>query len=114
MGATSRPEPTVFVIFGAAGDLSWRKLIPALFSLKVDGWLPEKFRIIGTGHRHMEEEEEFRNHLKAGGDKYARRTLTEEELNNAAISGDVLLSALSPDGPELPHPSHPRESGALD
>ena len=43
----------------------------------MDGWLPEKFRIIGTGHQHMEEEA-FHSHLKAGVDKYARRTLTEE------------------------------------
>jgi glucose-6-phosphate 1-dehydrogenase len=83
MPTNNRPEPTVFVIFGAAGDLSWRKLIPALYSLFVDGWLSEKFRIIGTGHRHMEEEE-FRNHLKAGVNKYARRTLTEEDWGRFA------------------------------
>ena len=77
MGANIRPEPTVFIIFGAAGDLSWRKLIPAIYSLYEDGWLPEKFRIIGTGHQHMEEEA-FHSHLKTGVDKYARRTLTEE------------------------------------
>ncbi len=61
MGANNPPEPTVFVIFGAAGDLSWRKLIPALYSLFVGQWLPEKFLIIGTGHRHLAEEE-FRAH----------------------------------------------------
>ena len=70
------PEPTVFVIFGAAGDLSWRKLIPALYSLFVDGWLPEKFRIIGTGHRHMSDEE-FRQHLREGVDKFSRRGKTD-------------------------------------
>ncbi|MFI5331712.1 MAG: glucose-6-phosphate dehydrogenase, partial [Desulfobaccales bacterium] len=83
MGANIRPEPTVFVIFGAAGDLSWRKLIPAIYSLYVDGWLPEKFRIIGTGHQHMEEEA-FHSHLKTGVDKYARRTLTEEDWSRFA------------------------------
>ena len=83
MGANIRPEPTVFVIFGAAGDLSWRKLIPAIYSLYVDGWLPEKFRIIGTGHQHMEEEA-FRGHLQAGVDKYARRTLTAEDWSRFA------------------------------
>ena len=83
MEAANQPEPTVFVIFGAAGDLSWRKLVPALYSLMVDGWLPEKFRIIGTGHRHMTEEE-FRAHLKAGVDKYARHTMTEEDWGRFA------------------------------
>ncbi|MCX5892456.1 MAG: glucose-6-phosphate dehydrogenase [Deltaproteobacteria bacterium] len=83
MPTNNRPESTVFVIFGAAGDLSWRKPIPALYSLYVDGWLPEKFRIIGTGHRHMEEEA-FRDHLKTGVDKYARRTLAEEDWSRFA------------------------------
>ncbi len=83
MQANTRPEPTVFVIFGAAGDLSWHKLIPALYSMFVDHWLPEKFLIIGTGHRHMEEKK-FRAHLKAGVDKYARRAMTEEDWSRFA------------------------------
>ena len=33
MTADAQLEPTVFVIFGGAGDLAWRKLIPALFDL---------------------------------------------------------------------------------
>src|SRR3954463_14622659 len=34
------PQPCVLVIFGAAGDLSWRKLLPALYNLNLDGVLP--------------------------------------------------------------------------
>lgn len=41
-----RPEPAIVVIFGGAGDLAWRKLIPSLFDLYRDGRLPEKFSII--------------------------------------------------------------------
>ena len=55
MQTANRPEPTVFVIFGAGGDLTWRKLIPALYNLLVDGWLPEKFRILGMGHQAYEQ-----------------------------------------------------------
>ena len=51
---------------GAAGDLSWRKLIPALYNLYLDHWLPEKFLIIGTGHRHTSDKQ-FRQHLREGG-----------------------------------------------
>jgi len=72
MGTDHQPEPVVFVIFGAAGDLSWRKLIPALYNLYLDHWLPEKFLIIGTGHRHTSDED-FRRHLKEGVDKFSRR-----------------------------------------
>ena len=41
-------EPTVFVIFGGAGDLTWRKLIPALFDLSQDRSLPAQFAIIAV------------------------------------------------------------------
>jgi len=41
-------DPTVFVIFGGAGDLTWRKLIPALFDLSQDRSLPAKFAIIAV------------------------------------------------------------------
>ncbi|MGA9755947.1 MAG: glucose-6-phosphate dehydrogenase, partial [Desulfobaccales bacterium] len=77
MGTDHRPEPTVFVIFGGAGDLSWRKLIPALYNLYLDHWLPEKFLIIGTGHRHTTDEG-FRQHLKEGVDKFSRRGQTTD------------------------------------
>ena len=41
--------PCVLVIFGAAGDLSWRKLLPALYNLNVDGLLPSNFAVVGFG-----------------------------------------------------------------
>ncbi len=78
MGSNSHAEPTVFVIFGAAGDLSWRKLIPALYSLFMDGWLPEKFLIIGTGHRHVSGKE-FRQHLRQGVDQFSRKGKTADQ-----------------------------------
>lgn len=39
-------SPTIFVIFGGAGDLTWRKLIPSLFDLHRDGRMPTQFAII--------------------------------------------------------------------
>src|SRR5260221_8148185 len=41
------PDPCAIVIFGASGDLTSRKLIPALFDLKKDGLLPGRFAVIG-------------------------------------------------------------------
>jgi glucose-6-phosphate 1-dehydrogenase len=70
-----KAEPTVFVIFGVAGDLSWRKLIPALYSLFLEHWLPEKFLIIGTGHRRTSGKE-FRQHLREGVDRFSRQGKT--------------------------------------
>jgi glucose-6-phosphate 1-dehydrogenase len=40
--------PTVIVIFGGAGDLTWRKLMPSLFDLRQDGRMPKKFAIIAV------------------------------------------------------------------
>ena len=40
----------MFVIFGGAGDLTWRKLVPSLFDLHQDGRMPRKFAIIAVDH----------------------------------------------------------------
>ena len=45
--ASVQPMPNVMVIFGATGDLTKRKLIPALVNLANDGMLPKQFAIIG-------------------------------------------------------------------
>ena len=45
------PESCVMVIFGASGDLTRRKLIPAIFDLKEEGLLPPSFAILGIGER---------------------------------------------------------------
>lgn len=41
-------SPTIFVIFGGGGDLTWRKLTPALFDLHRDGRMPKQFAIIAV------------------------------------------------------------------
>ncbi len=55
MNQTQRTaDPCVMVIFGATGDLTKRKLFPALYNLAKDGFLPESFAIIGVGRQEME------------------------------------------------------------
>ncbi|RRA47703.1 glucose-6-phosphate dehydrogenase [Acidipila sp. EB88] len=48
-----KPEPTVVVIFGASGDLTKRKLLPALFHLEEAGLLPEEFAVVGVARRDL-------------------------------------------------------------
>jgi len=55
-----KPQATILVIFGGSGDLNQRKLTPALFNLCIDGFMPEKFAIIGTGRTNYSNED-FRN-----------------------------------------------------
>ena len=57
-----KTEPTIFVIFGGTGDLNARKITPALFHLYLDNWLPEKFKIIGSGRTKLTDEA-FRSKL---------------------------------------------------
>src|SRR4051812_45603831 len=48
-----RPEPTAIVIFGATGDLSGRKLAPALFNMLLDSGLAEPTVIVGVSRGAM-------------------------------------------------------------
>jgi glucose-6-phosphate 1-dehydrogenase len=59
-----RSEPCVMVIFGATGDLTKRKLFPALYNLAKDGYLPESFAIVGVGRQEMLAED-FRKKIVA-------------------------------------------------
>ena len=58
----NNPENQILVIFGATGDLTRRKLIPALYALEVQNLLPEKFAVLGVS-RGEHNDESFRNHL---------------------------------------------------
>ncbi|HEX8266985.1 MAG TPA: glucose-6-phosphate dehydrogenase [Pyrinomonadaceae bacterium] len=60
-----RAEPCVMVIFGATGDLTKRKLFPALYNLAKQGFLPENFAVVGVGRQEMTSED-FRK--KINGD----------------------------------------------
>lgn len=67
----SRPEPCTVVIFGATGDLTHRKLVPALYNLAVDGELPPGVKIIGFARREKSDAE-FRAGLEELNRKVSR------------------------------------------
>ena len=73
-----RCDPTVFIIFGASGDLAWRKLVPALYNLHLGEWMPEKFDIIGLSFDEMSDEK-FRDHLREGVNQFSRRGKAKDE-----------------------------------
>ena len=64
-------EPTVFVIFGGAGDLTWRKLVPALFDLSQDRSLPAQFAIIAVDRIKLGDEA-LRHRLHDGVNQFSR------------------------------------------
>jgi glucose-6-phosphate 1-dehydrogenase len=65
-------EPCALVIFGANGDLSRRKLVPALYNLMVDGALPKPIAIIGMDRRNVTPDE-FRASLHESTGQFSRR-----------------------------------------
>ena len=72
MDKTIKTNPTVITIFGGTGDLTWRKLIPALYNLYLDKWLHSQFLIICLGRQEMSQAD-FIKKLKEGVDKFSRR-----------------------------------------
>src|SRR5262245_20084525 len=75
------PQPCVLVIFGAAGDLSWRKLLPALYSLNVDGVLPSNFAVLGFGVGSQGDGDTWiRERARDGIAKFSRRAPDESHL----------------------------------
>jgi glucose-6-phosphate 1-dehydrogenase len=71
MKMTEQLDPTVFVIFGGAGDLTWRKLVPALFDLSQDRSMPANFSIIAVD-RVASSDEALRRRLRDGVRQFAR------------------------------------------
>ena len=65
MDTRHQPGPVVFIIFGGAGDLTWRKLIPSLFNLHLNRSLPDKFAIIGVDRAALSDET-LRKRLRDG------------------------------------------------
>ena len=74
----SNPPPTILVIFGASGDLTARKLAPAIFNLSKDNLLPENCYLIGVGRTPMEDGS-FRKYLNESLSNHSRRKIGHEE-----------------------------------
>ena len=69
----NKNQPTIIFIFCCSGDLTYRKLMPALYNLYLDDYLPEKFLIVGIGRTDFTDAT-FRNHSKKGIEEHSRRT----------------------------------------
>lgn len=70
-------EPVTLVIFGGAGDLAHRKLLPALYNLHVDGLLPAQFAVVSIGRRDYTDEV-YRKDARESIAKYSRRKISEQ------------------------------------
>ena len=99
--------PTSIVIFGASGDLTRRKLVPALYNLYCNNLLPPNFQIVGFAFTNLDTTE-FRQQMRAGAEEFSRGEFNVSEWvsfsrqlhyvsGSFAEAGDytVLRSALS-------------------
>jgi glucose-6-phosphate 1-dehydrogenase len=72
-------DPCTIIIFGASGDLTARKLIPAFYHLCKDKQMPSAFRIVGFARREKTDES-WRNELRAALDQFSRTKPVDEKV----------------------------------
>jgi glucose-6-phosphate 1-dehydrogenase len=77
--------PTVVVIFGASGDLTARKLIPAIYNLSVDNLLPADFHLVGYGRKEMSDDE-FRKIAAKAVKDFSRREMDDKVWEKVAAN----------------------------
>jgi glucose-6-phosphate 1-dehydrogenase len=70
------PAPATMVIFGATGDLTHRKLVPALYNLTVDRYLHPNFSVVGFARRDWSDEH-FREQMYDGVKEFSRRPVEQ-------------------------------------
>src|SRR6267143_1328752 len=85
LSARAVPQPCTIVIFGATGDLTHRKLIPALYNLAADGDLPPAVEIVGFARR-WKSVEQLRTELEEASRKFSRQPLRDEVWKTFAQS----------------------------
>jgi glucose-6-phosphate 1-dehydrogenase len=71
-------DPTAMVVFGAGGDLTWRKLVPALYSLHAHDCLPEELTVLGVDHKDLSDVA-LRARLRDGVDRFSRTAVAGDD-----------------------------------
>jgi glucose-6-phosphate 1-dehydrogenase len=80
------PEPCTMVICGATGDLTQRKLGPALYNLMLGGFLPPEFSVVGFARRPMSDGD-FREALRQGIDQFSRNKPVKQSVWESFSNG---------------------------
>ncbi|HEY1233505.1 MAG TPA: glucose-6-phosphate dehydrogenase [Candidatus Binatia bacterium] len=78
-GPARKPHACVLVIFGASGDLTKRKLIPALYNLALENRLPERFAVVGYARSEMSDDV-FREKMRDAVKEFSRTGLANESI----------------------------------
>lgn len=71
MESARKADQAIIVIFGAGGDLTWRKLMPAIYNLYLSNWLPDNFLVLGLDIKALNDKT-FAEHIHKGVDNFSR------------------------------------------
>jgi glucose-6-phosphate 1-dehydrogenase len=94
------PEPCALVIFGASGDLTRRKLFPALYSLAYRQLLPPEFAVVGVARTEMTDDE-FRERMEEAVREFGRDELRQDVWDSLAAGIRYVAAEFgSPEGVE--------------
>ncbi|NES70304.1 MAG: glucose-6-phosphate dehydrogenase (NADP(+)), partial [Okeania sp. SIO2D1] len=77
------PEPQILIIFGASGDLTQRKLVPALYQMKLERRLPPELTIVGVARREWSHDY-FREQMRTGVEEFGGGLQSEDLWNDFA------------------------------
>src|SRR3989475_6981879 len=80
------PDPAAMVIFGASGDLTARKLMPALYNLALNRYLPSGFSVIGVADTPLSEDD-FRAHMADAVGKFSRTQPVDRAVWQSVAEG---------------------------
>ncbi len=99
MKTSTTPSDTLFVLFGAGGDLSWRMVVPALFNLFLDGHLPQRFLLLAID-RSGRDDATLAQHYYKGITEHSRRgePTAEAWLAFSSMIRCIKLDAADPEG----------------
>ena len=90
------PEPCVLVIFGASGDLTRRKIFPALYAVALRRLLPEQFAVVGTARSEWSDEE-FRGQMEEAVREFGRDEFQPDVWDRLAAATSYLPLEFSHD-----------------
>jgi glucose-6-phosphate 1-dehydrogenase len=93
------PDPCALVVFGASGDLTQRKLLPAVYSLAARDLLPERFAVVGVA-RTRETDAEFRSRMKDAVREFGRDKLDERVWKRLAAGMRYVATDFGSEGGE--------------
>jgi glucose-6-phosphate 1-dehydrogenase len=93
------PGPATLVIFGASGDLTRRKLLPAVYQLSRRGRLPAQFAVIGIARSEMDDDQ-FRRQFRASLEEFVGHASARDEVAESLASRMAYITG-EMDSPDL-------------